>query len=386
MQIEATETFEKNYEALFNGNARFVINQGGSRSGKTWSLCQLMIIYSLTNPGTEIAIVRKAMATTRTTVMKDFFKVLRDLNIYDQKQHNKTESKYMFKNGSVIIFMGADDEQKLRGLSSQIVWANEANELWFDDYFQLNLRCTHKFIVDFNPSDADCWIYDLPQDDSILIKSTYKDNPFLGDIQIKEIERLIETDESLYTIYALGERATTRQNIYQQWNWITGERPERFVDYIIGVDFGYVHPTAVVKVYYTQENEIYIEPVLYESDLTGLKTAERFKELGLSETIDMVCDFARPEIMEELRNFDFNVMKADKAVEPGIDCVRRFKVYANDKDEDLKKEYNNYMYRKYKGVLTQEPIKLWDDYLDSVRYACMHIKKYYINQTPMISF
>lgn len=386
MNIEATETFEKNYDALFNTDKRFIINQGGSRSGKTWSLCQLMILYAIKHKNTEIAIVRKAMATTRDTVMKDFFKVMKELNLYNVKRHNKTESKYTFVNGSTVKFLGADDEQKLRGLSSNIVWANEANELWYDDFFQLNIRCTSKFIVDFNPSDADSWIYNLPQDNQVLIKTTYKDNPFLSPPQIKEIEDLIETDEALYTIYALGERATTRQNIFQQWNWIEGDRPERFIDYVIGVDFGYIHPTAVVKVYYTQENELYIEPILYESGLTGLKIAEKLKEMGVSEVVDMMCDFARPEIMEELRSFDFNVMKADKSVNSGIECVRRFKVFANEKDEDLKKEYQNYMYKKVKGKLTDEPIKLWDDYMDAIRYAAMQIKKFYINQIPMQSF
>lgn len=386
LNIDVTETFIKNYEFLFNSDKRFGINQGGSRSGKTWGLCQLMILYAITKPNTEIAIFRKSLNSVRNTVMKDFFKVMKDLQLYNVKQHNKTENKYTFKNGSVINFLGADEEQKLRGISATIAWLNEGNELWNEDFFQINLRTTTKLIVDFNPSDADVWIYDLPEEDKILIKSTYKDNPFLGQAQVKEIEQLIETDENLYKIYALGERATTRQNVFQQWNWVDEFDKARFDDYVIGVDFGFVHKTAVVKVWFNDLNEIYIEPILYEDGLTGLQIAQKLDGLALSKTNDMVCDFARPEIMEELRNYDFNVFDANKNVNAGLDCVRSFKVFANNKDEDLKKEYQNYMHRKIKGKLTQDVVKQWDDYMDAIRYACMRIKKYYLNNTGMSSF
>jgi len=386
MQIEATEVFEKNYEALFNSDKRFIINQGGSRSSKTISICQLLILYALRNKNSEITIVRKTMPALRDSAMKDFFNLLKEYNLYNQKRHNKTENKYQFANGTIVKFMSVEEETRIRGIASDVVYCCEGNELWFDDYFQLNLRCRDKMIICFNPSDADNWIYNLPDNNKVVIKSTYKDNPFLGQAQINEIEALKETDEALYTIFALGERAATRQNIYQNWNWIEGDRPERFVDYVIGIDFGFVHPTAMVKIFYTQENEIYIEPILYESGLTGFKTAEKLEELGIDKNIDMVCDFARPEIMEELRNFGFNVMNANKSVDAGIDCVRRFKVFANEKDEDLKKEYLNYMYQKIKGQLTSNPVKMWDDFMDAIRYACMHIKKYYMQSQETIYY
>ena len=122
--------------------------------------------------------------------MVDFFEVLRDMGIYSIHSHNKTANTYTFPNGSNVSFFSTDVDQKLRGRKHSIVWANEANELLHDDFLQLNMRCEGKFFVDFNPSEASNWIYDLPSEDTILIKSTYKDNPFLAESIVKLIEGL----------------------------------------------------------------------------------------------------------------------------------------------------------------------------------------------------
>ena len=146
--------------------------------------------------------------------MRDFFDIMESLDIYDQNLHHKTENTYRFTNGSIVEFFSVDDAQKLRGRKRDIVFANEANELSFEEFQQLNMRTTKKFILDFKPSDNYSWIYDLKnKNNSILIKSTYKDNPFLEDTIIKEIENLINVDEGYYRIYALGEQAILKSAI-----------------------------------------------------------------------------------------------------------------------------------------------------------------------------
>jgi hypothetical protein len=52
---------------------------------------------------------------------------------------------------------------------------------FYDDFTQLNMRTEDKLIFDYNPSESASWLYDLPKEESILIKSTYRDNPFLPD-------------------------------------------------------------------------------------------------------------------------------------------------------------------------------------------------------------
>jgi phage terminase large subunit len=328
----------------------------------------------LTEPKQRVSIVRKTFPALRNTVMVDFLEVLNELGIYSKAAHNMTNNTYTFPNGSQVAFFSTDDEQKLRGRKHSIVWANEANELLQEEFMQLNMRCEGKFFVDYNPSDATSWIYDLPEDDVVIIKSTYKDNPFLPDSIIRQIENLKFTDEALYQIYALGERARSRSNIYANWSF-TKERPTKFKDYVYGLDFGYNHPTALVRIYW-HEDDLFIEPVIYQSYLTTSDLIDKFKQLGIEETVEIQADYSRPEIIAELRNAGYNVNNANKEVKQGINYVKMFKIFAKD-DENLIKEYNNYMWKKVKDLITDEPIKLHDDAMDAIRYAVHFIRSEY---------
>jgi phage terminase large subunit len=124
LELKHTPVFSKNFDALNNPDVRFIINQGGSRSSKTYSLCQMVIVYCLTNPGKLVSIIRKTFPTLRGTVMRDFFEVMRDLDLYDERSHHKTEQIYNFPNGSQVEFFGADNGQKLRGRKRDILYVN----------------------------------------------------------------------------------------------------------------------------------------------------------------------------------------------------------------------------------------------------------------------
>lgn len=383
MKINASIVFEKNYDALAS-DKRFIINQGSSRSSKTYSICQLLIIYSLQNPNKVISIVRKTFPTLRATVLRDFFEILKEMELYERNNHNKTENIYTFPNGTIIEFFSTDDEQKLRGRKRDIGWINESNELFYDDFNQLNLRTTDKLILDYNPSDANSWIYELPEEDSIIIKSTYKDNPFLEDNIIKQIENLKNTDAALWSIYGLGERATSRKNIYSNWTFLDS-KPDRFVQYMYGLDFGFNHPTSLVKVYFF-EDELFIETLIYESYLTTTDLIERMKELNIDTNTEIMADYARPEIIAEISLANYNVQNAKKSVKKGIDNVKTFRVYGLQSDKSLIKEYENYMWKKVGDQIIDEPVKLYDDSMDAIRYCVYNIKDLFYNDSPMLSF
>jgi phage terminase large subunit len=383
MEIKSTVIFEKNYEALNDSGVRFVINEGGSRSSKTYSLCQLVIIYCIQNSGKVVSIIRKTFPALRATVMRDFIEILKELNIYSIEDHNKSEHIYTFSNGSIVEFFSVDDEQKIRGRKRDIAWCNEANELYFDDFTQLNMRTESKLIFDYNPSESSSWLYELPQEESILIKSTYKDNPFLPNSIRAQIEDLKRTDEALYQIYALGEKAISKSNIYSNWSFIP-HRPARFVNYVYGLDFGYNHPTALMRVYWC-DNDIYIEPVIYESYLTTPMLIDKMQSFNVEKTITIVADYARPEIIAELNNAGYDVQNANKVVKKGIDNIKTFGVFCQD-DKAIKKEYENYKWKKIGDMITDEPVKMWDDAMDAIRYATTHIRQEYYTDDSYYAF
>jgi len=382
MQINATNIFARNWDAL-NSDVRFIINQGGSRSSKTYSLCQMIIVYCVQNPNKVVSIVRKTFPALRATVMRDFFEIMKDLEIYEKANHNMSENIYRFPNGSIVEFFSVDDEQKIRGRKRDIGWCNEANELWFEDFQQLNMRTEEKLIFDYNPSDSSSWLYKLPPEESVLIKSTYRDNPFLPESIKRQIEDLKRTDEALYQIYALGEKAISKSNIYNNWTFL-GRKPQRFQSYVYGLDFGYNHPSALIRVYWS-DGDIWIEPVIYESYLTTSELIEKFKQLEIEKTVDILADYSRPEIIAELQNAGYNVNNANKSVKMGINFVKTFGVFCQE-DEALKKEYENYKWKKVGDIITEEPVKLYDDAMDAVRYATTYIKETYYTDDQYVAF
>jgi len=382
MDIKATAIFEKNYEAI-SGDKRFIINEGGSRSSKTYSLCQLMIIYCLQNNNKVVSVIRKTFPALRATVLRDFIEILRDIGLYNEENHNKSEQIYTFANGSMVEFFSVDNEQKIRGRKRDIAWCNEANELYFDDFTQLNMRTEDKLIFDYNPSDSASWLYELPAEDSIKIKSTYKDNPFLPDSIKAQIEDLARTDEALYQIYALGEKAISKSNIYSQWTFVA-HRPSRFVKYVYGLDFGYNHPSALMRVYYC-DNDIYIEPVIYESYLTTTMLIEKLATLNIEQTVTILADYSRPEIIQEMNIAGYDVQNANKVVKKGIDNLKTFGVICQD-DKAIRREYENYKWKKIGDFITDEPVKLFDDAMDAIRYATTHIRQEYYTDDSYYAF
>lgn len=383
-QLDATIVFEKNWEAINNDGLRFIINEGGSRSSKTVSLCQALILWGMANNDKVISIIRKTFPALRATVMRDFFDILKNMGLYDEKSHNKSEHIYKLPNGTIIEFFSVDDAQKIRGRKRDIAWCNEANELWFEDFQQLNMRTEYKIIFDYNPSDSNSWLYDIMGSDSILIKSTFRDNPFLPESIKKQIEELKFTDEALYQIYALGEKAISKSNIFSTWQFID-KKPEHFTNYIYGLDFGYNHPTALVRIWYSQ-NELFIEEVIYESYLTTSDLISRLETLGIEKRVEIIADYARPEIIAEIENNGYNIHKADKSVKQGIDTLKSFKVSIPTSSKNIKKEFENYKWKKIGDMIIDEPIKLFDDAIDAARYGCMYIKANFINYVGYQTF
>jgi phage terminase large subunit len=315
--------------------------------------------------------------------MRDFLEVLKEAGIYEKTSHNMSEHIYTFPNGSIVEFFSVDDEQKIRGRKRHVAWCNESNELFLDDFTQLNMRTEQKLIFDYNPSDSNSWLYELPKHESILIKSTYRDNPFLPDTIKRQIEDLKRTDEALYQIYALGEHAISKSNIYSNWTFLP-HRPARFTQFVYGLDFGYNHPTALMRVYW-HEKDIFIEPVIYESYLTTSNLIDRMASLDVEKETEIIADYARPEIIAEMNNAGYNVRNANKVVKKGIDNIKTFGVFAMA-DKHLEKEYQNYKWKKIADQIMDEPVKLFDDAMDAVRYATTYIKEQYYTDDAYFAF
>lgn len=375
LNLKATTVFAKNWEAI-NGPSRYIINEGGSRSSKTYSIAQVIILYCLQNPKKTVSIIRASFPSLRATVMRDFFEIMEELNLYDVKNHSKTDNIYKFANGSMVEFFSCDDEQKLRGRKRDIAWCNENNEISYEKFQQINMRTSEKIISDYNPSAVESYLYHLPEDKTVSIHSTYKDNPFLSKEIIEEIENYKYTDEDYYQIFTLGKRCFSRENVFSKWE-ILKTRPEYLSESIYAIDFGWTHPTSLVKLWYHPNyNEIFLEEIIYESNLTSQDLIDKMSKLKVDSSKMLICETARPEIVNDLKRVGYKCLGAQKDVKEGILVVKGFKVIVSEDAKNIQKENYNYRYKKVNGIILEEPVKLWDDAMDAIRYGCFYIKKH----------
>lgn len=388
LNVDATPVFQKNWEAWQSPLIKTIINQGGSRSSKTYSIVQILILIAVTQPKTSISIVRKSFPSLRGSVMRDWKEVMYAMDIYDDKCHSKTENIYTFKNGSSIEFISLDDSQKIRGRKRNILYINEANEIDFESWMQLKLRTTGKVFIDYNPSEVEHWTYDLINDaNSILIKSTYKDNPFLSEDQVKYIEDLIKVDENFYKVYALGERMTPQSLVYNHFLRYDNLPPvEEIIDKSYGLDIGYNHETAFIEVLFATDNRLYAREIFYQNGVTSDDIVKLIANSDYDRTKMIYVDSARPDIIESLRRKGIRSSLSDKRVKQGIDFIKSKQILININSENLWRESRMYSWVETKdGVITDEIVKKWDDALDAMRYAAFtHGGKIGRPRTPFI--
>ncbi len=372
-----TGVFTKNFQAYQDPNLRYIINQGGSRSSKTYSLCQLLIYLCMTTHNLKVSVVRKSFPALRGSVMRDMMDILKEINQYSEKMHNRTQNIYTFINGSEIEFMSIDDSQKVRGRKRDILFVNEANELEQEEFVQLMMRTSDKAFIDFNPSDTESWIYNLLEEPkSLLIKSTYKDNPFLTDDQKDYIEDLIKIDQNYYRIYALGEVPLVSSRIYSHFKEYTLEPHDADIESInFGLDFGYNHPTSLVKITKTKQGRFFIRELIYSSGLTTTDLLKIMNGLDELKKYPIYCDYSRPEIIMELNKNGYKAKNAVKEVKEGINTVKSSEIYLHRDSINTWKEYRLYSWKSLGESILDEPIKLNDDAMDAIRYGIHSAKK-----------
>ena len=367
--VKYTPVFGANKRAYDSGKYRVIANQGSTRSSKTFSICQLLIVIALKEKK-QITFCSPSLPHLKRGARKDFLDILKDWGLYVDSDFNKTDNIYKFPStGSYVEFFGADEVDKLRGPGRDILYINEANLISMESYTQLALRTKGTIFIDFNPADEYSWVYNVADlQTNILIHSTYLNNiSNLTKEQVNEIENLKEADLNLWRVFGLGLRGTSAETIFTHWK--TCEQFPQCEDICFGLDFGFNHPTALIKVGFL-DNAIYCEELLYESKLTNSDLAYIMKTLGLSKTTDIYCDTARPETIEEIKRAGLNVKPALKAVYDGIQMVKSRPLYITKSSTNLIKEIKSYKWKIDKnGKVLDEPIKFNDDAVDAMRYG-----------------
>mgnify|MGYP003641708847 FL=1 len=380
----------KSYYDCKNCETRIQIHQGGTRSGKTYSICQALIEWCVNNPnaGWVITIIRKTMPSLKASVMRDFFQILEKEEWYSPANHNKSSSQYILF-GNMIEFVSIDMPQRIRGRKRNIAFLNECNELTFEDFTQTILRTSEILIMDFNPSDVFSWIYDkvMIRDDASFFQTTYLDNPFLDENTIKEIEYLKITDQNYWRIYGLGERGLNIAAIFPHFHQVD-KTPDRAQFISFGLDWGFTNdPSALISVY-KDGLDLYVEEHLYETGLTNNDLSRKMRDLGI-ERQEIIADSAEPKSITELSRQGFLIKGANKgpdSIRLGIDVMKRHRIYITKESTNLIKEMQSYKWKTDRdGKQINQPEIGNDHAIDALRYVCLnklmenYSGKYYVS-------
>lgn len=386
--MQCTPVFARIKKAMDAGIYHVFVLEGGSRSGKTHALIQFFILYAYEHTDTvnRIAICRKKGTWLYATVWEDFKKILTDLGLAEKRDYTKNETLHKIRILSTSFeFVGLDDVQRLHGLTTDIVWINEAMEANKNDFDQLEQRTSRFSILDYNPSAEQHWIYDsvCPRSDCYFDHSTMLQNPFVPENSRRKILSYEPTeenyaqgtaDERKWKIYGLGLRAALEGLIFSNVE-IIDKIPEEIDKRAYGIDYGYTNdPTACVELGYWH-NSLYIDEKFYK---TGMLTRDIIAELTALQQkrrLLIVSESADPRMRDEIKQAGLPIIPVKKyagSIEAGIDFMRGCKIYLTAKSINLKKEFDNYTYAQDKyGNWLNLPVDDWNHGIDAARYICL---------------
>ncbi len=401
---------------------RQIVSMGGSRSSKTWSILQMLLIEMMTRKNLKITVWRDTKVTCRGTVMDNW----KDIIMFDEsvflnfKENKQTATFIYFKTGSRIIFEGADSIGKVLGGTQDISYFNEITQFSKSVYLQITQRTGERVIADYNPHE-DFWLEKYRLDpDTVFIHSDFSHNVFCPPNIVKQLlsyepwirdsyevedgvvmykgkpvdrynkppRNLLNwergtADEYMWLVFGLGIGSERPNRIYRGWHKISINEflEKEYVSYF-GLDFGSSAPTACIEVKYDGDGAFYVCPRFYkplgeitESINTVIKV--HIPQIINGESI-IVGDSAKQTYIDIIRDDGHLIVPAIKgggSVNARITLIQGFTIYYVP-DKDFESEYQNYSWHidRYDKP-TDQPIKDNDHYMDAMGYVIAYLVK-----------
>lgn len=347
---------------------------GGTSASKTISILLWLIDYAQTHYGEIISVVSESMPHLKRGAIRDFLNIMQLHRYFEDKRWNKTDFIYSFETGSKIEFFSADIPGKVRGPRRQILFLNEANNVSYEVYTQLEVRTEKIVWLDWNPINEFWWYTDVaPNTDHDFVILTYQDNEALPQTIVQTIESR-KNNKNWWKVYGLGQLGDVEGKIYRDW-LIIDEIPHeaRLVRY--GLDFGYSNdPTALIAIY--EYNGGYIlDEIVYRRGMHNSQIADLIKN---EEYALVVADSAEPKSIDEINSYGISIVPAEKgkdSVRNGIQYVQSQRISVTKRSVNVLKEYRNYLWlTDREDKIINEPEPGFDHSMDAIRYAISNLR------------
>lgn len=345
---------------------------GGTSASKTISiLIWLISLAQQDKVPTLTSVVSESFPHLKRGAIRDFLNIMESHHYFKDKNWNKTDYIYTFESGSKIEFFSADQPGKVRGPRRDRLFINEANNVPFESFEQLEVRTKDFIFLDWNPT-TEFWYYtDVKdkRDDVEELTLTYLDNEGLSPEIVKSIEQR-KNRPGWWQVYGLGQLGEVEGKIYRDWQ-IINEIPHEARLERYGLDFGYFpDPAVIVAVYYYNGGYI-LDEVLYQVEMKNRQLGETLR--NLPEALVM-ADSAEPKSIAEIKEFGINILPVKKgpdSVTYGIKRVQEQQISVTKNSVNLIKEYRNYLFKVDKEglIIPGVPEDGNDHCMDAVRYA-----------------
>ena len=399
---------------------RYLILKGGSDAGKSHFACQKILYRTMTEKGHRFLIIRKVKDTLRKSVFQLFQDYILKWDLWDEFKINKNDMTITFKsNGNMILFVGVDDPDKLKSIEGITgIWIEEATELYLLDFQEINRRLRgiyHTYmqiILTYNPVLKSNWTYkrffqNVSKKDKKKIRiltTTYKDNIFAKEDQ-DYIDILEGYTGNMRTVFTLGQYGMLENAIYTNWEMIENDKfPDD--EPILGLDFGYIDPQALVRMVIDMEEKIiYVDQLSYLTKQNIPQLARSMNEMKLND-YRIIADSEAPEKINELETWYYNEKRINKktgkleisyeensfpyiegcnkgkgSVKAGIDYLQQYRIKITERSVKIKAEIESYQRKADKeGNIMEEPEKGFDHNLDAIRYVMYTV--YYMGAGP----
>jgi len=371
--INTGPLYRRNYES----EADIVVNQGGTSSGKTYAILQVLFSLAI-NTQSTITVVGQDIPNLKVGALRDALDIINSDEVIQQQlvSYNRSERVLSFRNGSIIEFNSYDNDQDAKSGKRDYLFINEANGIPYIVFEQLHLRTRVRTYIDYNP-DTSFWVHEkvIPQATTQLIISDHRHNPFLTAKIREKIEGLKDKDLDLWKVYARGRTGRVEGLVLKKW-YITKESFEdkKLLGY--GLDFGFTNdPTSLIEVR-TQDGELWVREVIYETGLTNPDISNEMDRLKVSRSSLIVADSAEPKSIEELRRMRWTVdgVKKEKdSVNFGLSLLKGYSINVHADSKNLIKELSSYKWKVDRdGNTLNVPVDKDNHAIDALRYLVYH--------------
>ena len=379
--FEASDVYKENLKST----AKIVINQGGTWSGKTYSILQVLCTHAVQQSNLIITVVGQDVPNLKAGPIRDFQRILRSSKQLQSyiSAYNKTDRIVQFNNGTIIEFNSYDDEQDAKSGKRDYLFLNEANGIPYPIFRQLALRTDKQIYIDYNPS-AEFYVHEqllvnkeLYPSVELLI-SDHRHNPFISQEMHDSIERLKFEDEETWKVYARGLTGRIDGLIFKNWYVMKpGEDIPKDAKFIAnGLDFGFTNDeTGCIEVY-MQNGELFVNELIYVTGLTNADISNKLTGFGISKNKEIIADSAEPKSIEELKRMGWHIspaLKGPDSIKNGIDILKRYRINITANSVNLRKELGRYIWKKDRlGKALNEPIDAYNHLVDPLRYVALN--------------